>query len=70
MDQPQTACPRCGYCPHCGRSNVPSGQWVQPVYPYVQPWWQTQPFTTAQPNTSMQPNQTVQHINATLELVS
>jgi hypothetical protein len=25
---------------------VPSGQWVQPVYPYVYPWWQTLPNTT------------------------
>ena len=43
----QSACPHCGYCPACGRSNVPPGQWYVP-YPYLQPlpWWQQYPYVT------------------------
>ena len=30
----QHACPNCGYCPHCGRSNL------SPMHPWpIYPWW-------------------------------
>lgn len=32
--QPQSVCPRCGYCPHCGRGGNP-----MPYYPQPYPWW-------------------------------
>ena len=37
------ACPRCGYCPHCGRSNLspwyPYGYWPPYPRPYTYPQW-------------------------------
>jgi hypothetical protein len=48
----ESACPRCGYCPACGRSNVPSGQWVQPP---IYPWWQMQPYTVTVTNDCLSP---------------
>jgi hypothetical protein len=37
---PQQDCPSCGYCPHCGRSNV--SPWAPAPYPY---WvWPQQPW--------------------------
>lgn len=42
LDKPDGVCPRCGYCPHCGRG----GYQTIPYYPYhpypltPYPWWQ------------------------------
>lgn len=37
-------CPRCGYCPHCGR-----GGWARPYYPtqpfYTSPWYIQNTYT-------------------------
>lgn len=32
----QHACPNCGYCPHCGRSNTP----IRPAPYWVRPYWE------------------------------
>jgi hypothetical protein len=37
IDMTNAPCPRCGYCPHCGRSNL-SPYWPQPPI-WVQPTW-------------------------------
>lgn len=44
----KSACPNCGYCPACGRSNAPVRfQFYPPWYvPQPSPWWQpTYPWT-------------------------
>ena len=31
----QSACPACGYCPHCGRSGYMQPQFWPPYQPYI-----------------------------------
>lgn len=38
----QSACPSCGYCPHCGRGRHIAAPWATPYYPSPQP--QTIPY--------------------------
>jgi len=42
----EKACPNCGYCPHCGRSNQ------QPIIYYQYPYWPPQPYYVTQPVTT------------------
>ena len=52
----QHSCPNCGYCPHCGRSNVqpwPMTPW--PSYPSY-PWWYPPYTVTWQSNSATSPS--------------
>lgn len=41
-------CPKCGHCPHCGRSDAPPLR-PAPTYPWLRPrpWYGYQPGTVA-----------------------
>ena len=41
--EPQSACPNCGYCPHCGRGGYHTYPYpYQPSYP----WYSGNPYVT------------------------
>lgn len=39
--EPESKCPACGYCPHCGRRDAAPTYIPYPVYPYypTNPWY-------------------------------
>jgi hypothetical protein len=39
----ESACPNCGYCPHCGRSNAPVMPWRPAPYYPAYPYWGVYP---------------------------
>ena len=50
--EPQGVCPRCGYCPHCGRGGQQMPYYPAPCYPwYKQPYYYDDRLTYASSNT-------------------
>lgn len=46
---PESRCPACGYCPHCGRSDalpyVVRPVWIPPYHPHDPYWPHVSPMT-------------------------
>lgn len=43
IQKQQSACPSCGYCPHCGRSGHLVAPWITPMPYSPYPWYPSGP---------------------------